>query len=163
MVQLLLLFNAASSLFLSHVLIPIHFLHDHLILSLLLGIPVNNPWSLPSTFLALFLGSVPTLIAPQGLCMGSFFCHISHASGYPDSLPPYFWSVVRFHLIKQGFVATLYKIKTLSSLPYFIFLHSLRPPDRNISVYYVFFYQCACSMGIFCLLFCPQCLAQSKN
>lgn len=107
--------------------------------------------------------TVPTLIAPQGLCIGSFFCRITLAFAYLDGLLCYFCFVIKCHLIKQGFVASLYKMKTPSSLPYPVFHHSLWPPDRNTSVYYVFFYQCVCSMGIFCLLSFPHCLAQSKN
>ena len=65
--------------------------------------------------------TVPTLIAPQGLCIGSFFCHITLAFAYLDGLLCYFCSVIKCHLIKQGFVASLYKMKTHSSLPYPIF------------------------------------------
>ena len=88
--------------------------------------------------------TVPTRTAAQGFCMGSFLYHVALAFQYPEGLLPHFWSVVRCHLIKQGFGASVYKITTLSSLPYFIFHHSLWPPDRNISVYCVFSYRCVC-------------------
>lgn len=103
----------------------IYFLHDHLILRVCsYGTQPATHSHFPQAPWPSFLAQTgPTLIAPQGLCMGSSAVFSYFA--YPDGLLLHFWSVFKCLLIEQDFVASLDKIKTLSSLSYFIFHHSL--------------------------------------